>query len=78
MYEAVLAGRFAWISEKVFLRIAKVPHRRSLDWPGRAAQRRRPAVEKLADGNLHLYAFPVLAGIVRRADLSWRNGDACF
>jgi len=75
LYEAVLGRPLAWISEKVFLRIGdKFLIDGSLDGLAALAQRGAGRLSKLQTGNLHLYAFLVLAGIVGALIWSWRNG----
>jgi NADH-quinone oxidoreductase subunit L len=75
LYEAVLGRPLAWISEKVFLRIGdKLLIDGSLDGLAALAQRGAGRLSKLQTGNLHLYAFLVLAGIVGALIWSWRNG----
>jgi NADH-quinone oxidoreductase subunit L len=75
LYEAVLGRPLAWISEKVFLRIGdRFLIDGSLDGLAALASRSAGRLSKLQTGNLHLYAFLVLAGIVGALIWSWRNG----
>ena len=75
LYEAVLGRPLTWISEKVFLRIGdKFLIDGTLDGLAALAQRGAGRLSKLQTGNLHLYAFLVLAGIVGALIWSWRNG----
>jgi NADH-quinone oxidoreductase subunit L len=75
LYEAVLGRPLAWISEKVFLRIGdRLLIDGSLDGLAALASRSAGRLSKMQTGNLHLYAFLVLAGIVGALIWSWRNG----
>jgi len=75
LYEAVLGRPLTWISEKIFLRVGdRFLIDGSLDGLAALAQRSAGRLSKLQTGNLHLYAFLVLAGIVGALIWSWRNG----
>ena len=75
LYDAVLGRPLAWVSEKVFLRIGdRFLIDGTLDGLAALAQRGAGRLSKLQTGNLHLYAFLVLAGIVGALIWSWRNG----
>jgi len=75
LYEAVLGRPLNWISEKVFLRIGdRFLIDGSLDGLAALAQRSAKGLARLQTGNLHLYTFLVLAGLVGALLWSWRNG----
>ena len=75
LYDAVLGRPLTWISEKVFLRIGdRFLIDGSLNGLAALASRSAGRLSKLQTGNLHLYAFLVLAGIVGALIWSWRNG----
>ena len=64
-----------WISEKIFLRIGdRFLIDGTLDGLAALAQRSAGRLSRLQTGNLQLYAFLVLAGIVGALVWSWRNG----
>jgi NADH-quinone oxidoreductase subunit L len=74
LYEAVLGRPLNWISEKVFLRIGdRFLIDGSLDGLAALASRSAGRLSKLQTGNLHLYAFLVLAGIVGALIWSWHG-----
>jgi NADH-quinone oxidoreductase subunit L len=75
LYEAVLGRPLKWVSERVFLRIGdRFLIDGSLDGLAALALRGAGRLSKMQTGNLHLYAFLVLAGIVGALIWSWRNG----
>ncbi len=75
LYEAVLGRPLIWISEKVFLRIGdRFLIDGTLDGLASLASRGAGRLSKIQTGNLHLYTFLVLAGIVGALIWSWRNG----
>jgi NADH-quinone oxidoreductase subunit L len=75
LYDAVLGRPLAWISEKVFLRIGdRLLIDGSLNGLAALAERSAGRLSKMQTGNLHLYLFLVLAGLVGALVWSWRNG----
>jgi NADH-quinone oxidoreductase subunit L len=75
LYDAILGRPLNWISDKVFLRIGdRFIIDGSLDGLAALAQRSAGRLSKLQTGNLQIYAFLVLAGIVGALIWSWRNG----
>jgi NADH-quinone oxidoreductase subunit L len=74
LYEAVLGRPLVWVSDQVFLRLGD---RRLLDGSlnGMAAlgQRSAGALSRVQTGNLHLYAWFVLAGIIGALLWSWHH-----
>ena len=75
LYDALLGRPLAWISDRVFLRIGdRFLIDGTLDGLAALASRSAGRLSKLQTGNLHLYAFLVLAGIVGALIWSWRNG----
>ena len=75
LYDAVLGRPLNWISEKIFLRIGdRFLIDGTLDGLAALAQRSAGRLSRLQTGNLQLYAFLVLAGIVGALVWSWRNG----
>jgi NADH-quinone oxidoreductase subunit L len=75
LYDAILTRPLAWISERVFLRIGdRLLIDGSLDGLAALARRSAGALGRVQTGNLHLYAFLVLLGIVIALGWSWRHG----
>jgi NADH-quinone oxidoreductase subunit L len=74
LYEAVLGRPLAWISEKIFLRIGdRFLIDGTLDGLAALASRGAGRLSSLQTGNLHLYTFLVLAGIVGALIWSWHG-----
>jgi NADH-quinone oxidoreductase subunit L len=75
LYDRVINRPLLWVSDRVFL---KVSDRALIDGSlhGLAALARRTAggFGRIQTGNLHLYAFLVLAGLVGALAWSWRHG----
>jgi NADH-quinone oxidoreductase subunit L len=75
LYDAVLGRPLKWVSEQVFLRIGdRFLIDGTLNGLAALASRGAGRLARLQTGNLHLYAFLVLAGIVGALIWSWRNG----
>jgi NADH-quinone oxidoreductase subunit L len=75
LYDAVLSRPLLWLSDKVFLRIGdRFIIDGTLDWLAAFALRSADRLSKFQTGNLHLYAFLVLAGIVGALGWSLRHG----
>jgi len=75
LYETVIGRPLTWISERVFLRLGdKLLIDGSLDGLAGLARRSAGALGRVQTGNLHLYAFLVLLGIVASLAWSWRHG----
>ena len=74
-YERFIDRPLFWISDRVFLQFGD---RKLFDGSlhGIAALGRRTAaaLARVQNGDLHLYAFLVLAGIVASLAWSWRHG----
>jgi NADH-quinone oxidoreductase subunit L len=75
LYDRIISRPLLWISDRVFL---KVSDRALIDGTlhGLAGMARRAAggFGRVQTGNLHLYAFLVLAGLVGALAWSWRHG----
>ncbi len=75
LYEAVLGRPLNWISDRIFLRLGdRLLIDGSLDGLAGLARRSAGALGRMQTGNLHLYAFLVLLGIVAALAWSWRHG----
>jgi NADH-quinone oxidoreductase subunit L len=75
LYDALLGRPLLWVSERVFLRIGdRFLIDGSLDGLATLTRRSAGRLSKLQTGNLHLYAFLVLAAIVGALAWSWRHG----
>jgi NADH-quinone oxidoreductase subunit L len=75
LYDAVLGRPLLWLSDKVFLRIGdRFIIDGTLDGLAAFALRSAGRLSKIQTGNLHLYAFLVLAGIVGALAWSLRHG----
>ena len=74
-YERFIGRPLFWISDRVFLQLRRPRAPRRLAARARRARARaRPAVlGRVQNGNLHLYAFLVLVGIVASLAWSWRH-----
>jgi NADH-quinone oxidoreductase subunit L len=75
LYESVLGRPLHWISDRIFLRVGdRLLIDGSLDGLAALARRSAGALGRLQTGNLHLYAFFVLLGLVAALAWSWRHG----
>ena len=75
LYDAVLGRPLQWISDRVFLRLGdRFLIDGSLNGLADLARRGAGALGRVQTGNLHLYAFLVLLGLVTALAWSWRHG----
>jgi NADH-quinone oxidoreductase subunit L len=75
LYDALLGRPLQWISERVFLRIGdRMLIDGSLHGLASLARRSAGALGRVQTGNLHLYAFLVMLGLVAVLAWSWRHG----
>jgi NADH-quinone oxidoreductase subunit L len=75
LYEAVLGRPLNWISDRIFLRLGdRLLIDGSLDGLAALARRSAGVLGRVQTGNLHLYAFLVLLGLVAVLAWSWRHG----
>jgi NADH-quinone oxidoreductase subunit L len=74
IYDAVLGRPLQWISERVFLRLGdRMLLDGSLNGLAGLARRTAGALGRVQTGNLQLYAFLVLVGIVASLAWGWRH-----
>jgi NADH-quinone oxidoreductase subunit L len=75
LYEAVLGRPLVWISDRLLLRLGdRLLIDGSLNGLADLAKRSAGALGRVQTGNLHLYAFFVLLGLVAALAWSWRHG----
>ncbi len=72
LYEAVIGRPIQWISDRVFLRVGdRLLIDGTLDGMAGMARRAAGTLARVQTGNLHFYAFLVLAGLVAVFLWSW-------